>query len=546
MLASTCNRIVARNKAWIILISLTVITLLAFWQVKDCDFINFDDNVYITKNNLIQNGLTIDGIRWAFTTTHVANWHPLTWISHMLDIQLYGLNPRGHHLTNLLFHIANTLLLFLILNRMTQALWQSAIVATLFAIHPLHVESVAWVAERKDVLSTFFWMLTMGAYIFYVERPGLKRYLAVLVLFALGLMAKPMLVTLPFVLLLLDYWPLKRFKLARVPQGTGQPTGPEHSWQLLLPFIREKVPLFVLSLFSCIVTYFTQTAAMASIEAFPLTIRVSNAFVSYLFYIDKMIWPTDLALLYPHPREWPGWLFLGAALPTITVTYLALRKAKLFPYLAVGWFWYLGTLVPVIGLVQVGSQTRADRYTYVPLIGLFIILAWGIPEIINGWRYRKAVLAAFSAFILLCLFFVTYTQVGYWQNSISLFDHTISVTNRNSVMYNNRGSVYLDSGDYSRAIKDFDKATEINRNYANPYYNRGMAYGKLGDHSRALEEFNTAIAINPKYDMAYYNRGMAYGQLGRSEKGYEDLKTAARLGSEDAKKFLESHKVNWQ
>jgi protein O-mannosyl-transferase len=531
------------KKIPIILALLALTTLLAFWQVKDCDFINYDDNVYITKNNLIQNGLTIEGLRWAFTTTHAANWHPLSWISHMLDIQLFGLNPRGHHLTNLLFHIANTLLLFLILNRMTKALWQSAFVAALFALHPLHVESVAWVAERKDVLSTLFWMLTMGAYVYYAERPGIPRYFAVLVLFALGLMAKPMLVTLPFILLLLDFWPLRRVSIG--PEVL-QPTGPKYYWVLIRPLLLEKIPLFVLTILSCIVTYVAQEGAVASIEAFPLTIRVSNAFVSYLFYIDKMLWPTDLALLYPHPREWPFWLFVGAALPIIAATYLAFKKAKQFPYLAVGWLWYLGTLVPVIGLVQVGSQTRADRYTYIPLIGLFIIVAWGIPEILQGWRYRKEALATASACVLLCLCAITWTQVGYWQNSISLFDHTISVTDRNSIMYNNRGSVYLDSGNYARAIIDFDKASELNRNYANPYYNRGMAYGKLGDHARALEEFNTAIAINPKYDMAYYNRGMAYGQLGRFEKAYEDLKTAARMGSEDAKSFLKSHKVDWQ
>jgi protein O-mannosyl-transferase len=535
------------KKTIMIVLFLAAATLLAFWQVNHFDFIpQYDDGDYVTKNSHVQNGISIEGIRWALTATHAANWHPLTWISHMLDVQLFGLNPRWHHLTNLLFHITNTLLLFLVFNRMTKALWQSACVAALFALHPLHVESVAWVAERKDVLSTFFWMLTMGAYLYYVEKPGALRYLSVVVFLALGLMAKPMLVTLPFVLLLLDYWPLKRFGQMKAGPDAEQPAGPKYYWAWIRPLLWEKVPLFVLAALSSTVTYIAQERAMASIEIFPLSVRVSNAFVSYIFYIDKMIWPAGLAVLYPHPFLWPLWLVVGAALPIIAATFWVILKAKMFPYLSLGWLWYVGTLVPVIGLVQVGSQTRADRYTYIPLIGLFIAVAWGVPELMKEWRYRKKVLASLSALILLYFFALTWTQVGYWKNSISLFDYTLRVTNRNSIMHNNRGNAHLERGSYVQAIEDYDRAIEINPIYAAAYHNRGLAYGILGEHSRAIGDFDRAIEIDPKYAMSYYHRGMALGNLGRYEQAYEDLKTAAQLGSEDAKNFLKSHKVDWQ
>jgi tetratricopeptide (TPR) repeat protein len=543
------NRFVSENITRLILLFLLAVTLLAFWQVIHCDFITqWDDGEYVTLNRHIQNGFSIEGIRWSFTSTHAANWHPLTWMSHMLDVQLFGLNPRWHHLTNLLFHIANTLLLFFVLNRTTNALWQSAFVAALFALHPLHVESVAWVAERKDVLSTFFWMLTMGAYLYYVERPGLWRYLAVFILFALGLMAKPMLVTLPFVLLLLDFWPLRRFGQTEKAKETKPSAAQKDHRASLRHLLWEKIPLLFLSAFSSIVTYIAQQqgGAVVSSEVFPLSVRVSNAFASYIFYIDKMIWPTDLAVLYPHPGLWPIWLVAGAALPIIAATIMVILKAKKYPYVAVGWLWYVGTLVPVIGLIQVGNQTRADRYTYIPLIGLFIIVAWGLPELMREWRFRKEALAASAAISLLGLFAVTWIQVGYWRNSMSLYDRALSVTHRNCVMYATRGLTYLEIGNNTRSIEDLDRAIEICPNYSYLYCNRGMAYGNLGDHRRALEEFDRAIALDPKTAKFYYNRGMVYDQLGRYDEASEDLKTAARMGSEKAKNYLKSHKIDWQ
>lgn len=542
--------------------------LLAFWQVGSSEFINYDDNDYVTENRWVQRGLTADGIRWAFTTYHASNWHPLTWMSHMLDVQLFGLSPRGHHLTNLLLHIANSLLLFLVLHRMTQALWQSAFVAALFALHPLHVESVAWVAERKDVLSAFFWMLTMGAYLHYVKRPALQRYLAVLVFFAFGLMAKPMLVTLSFVLLLLDYWPLKRFEQKKSAEDLrtepGQPAPAEKRkgksgkrqpvksavkteppaavkdpWALMWPLLREKIPLFSLTAISCVVTYYAQQAggAVASIEAFPLGDRVSNAVVSYILYIGKMIWPAHLAVLYPHPGSLPLWQVLGAVFLLAAATFMAVWRSKSFPYLAVGWLWYVGTLVPVIGIVQVGGHAMADRYTYIPLIGLFIIASWGIPELLRGWRWRKEALVASSALILLGLIAVTWIQVGYWQNSITLYDHTLEVTNQNSLIYNNRGAAHNDLGNLSQAISDFDKAIEINPKYEKAYYNRGNAWGQKGDFDRAISDFDRAIELNPRYAAAYFNRGNAHGEKGRFDRAIADFDRVIELNPNYARVY---------
>ena len=410
---------------------MTAATLIAFWQVNHCDFINYDDPSYVTENIHIRHGITTEAIRWAFTTDYAANWHPVTWISHMLDVELFGLKPRWHHLTNLLFHIANTLLLFFVFHRMTKTTWQSAFVAALFALHPLHVESVAWVAERKDVLSTFFWMLTMGAYIHYVEHPRFRSYLAVFTFLALGLMSKPMLVTLPFILLLLDYWPLQRFEQKtptqeipaeinkpisaskREGKSSGkqtvqaivkeeEPADRKYQWALVRPLLIEKIPLFALAALSSITTFIVQQkgGSVASLEGIAPGVRIANAFVSYIIYVRKIIWPDDLAVFYPHPGLLPFWQILGAVFLLIAVTVTVILEAKRFPYLAVGWLWFAGTLVPVIGIVQVGSQAMADRYTYVPLIGLFIMAAWGVPELLKNWRYRKEALAASSALIL--------------------------------------------------------------------------------------------------------------------------------------------------
>jgi len=574
--------------------------IIAFWQVSQCDFTNYDDPSYVTENIHIRHGITIQAIRWAFTTGYAANWHPVTWMSHMLDIQLFGLKPRWHHLTNLLFHIANTLLLFILFHRMTKAPWKSAFVAALFALHPLHVESVAWVSERKDVLSTFFWMLTIAAYIHYVEhgtedgrqrsedrgrrteggisfsdiRPpsSVLRYLAVLILFSLGLMAKPMLVTLPFVLLLLDYWPLQRFDPKksgleistevtkpvsankRKGKSSGNHTtgsGPgrdvqaifkeerpavhKYQWALVRPLILEKIPLLALATLSCIVTYFFQkkAGAVGSFEVLPPGVRIANVFVSYIIYIGKTIWPSNLAIFYPHPGLLPLWQVLGAVVFFGVVTFAVIRTAKRFPYLAVGWLWFAGTLVPVIGIVQVGGQAMADRYTYIPLIGLFIMAAWGIPELLKKWQPthppRKEAFFALAASILTCFLIVTWIQVGYWRNSIALYDHSLKVTNPTDIILFNRGSAHDELGNHRQAISDYDRAIEINPKYADAYYNRGVAYAELGNHRQAISDYDRAIEINPKYADAYYNRGVAYANIGNHRQAISDYARAIEI-----------------
>ena len=514
----------------LICLALAILTVIAFWQLKDCDFINLDDNVYVYNNVYVQSGLNANSIKQAFSFSSelvkVGHWHPLTWLSLMLDYQIFGLNPHGYHLVNLLFHVMNTLLLFLVLRRMTKTLWPSAFVAALFAIHPLHVESVAWITERKDVLSTFFWMLTMGAYSYYVESPGFRRYCFVFLFFALGLMAKPMLITLPFVLLLMDYWPLQRFQDAvKETLEIKKPADPEYKWSLIYPLLWEKVPLFVLAILSSIVTYIAahSAGAVTSIEKFPLVVRIVNAFVSYIAYIGKMIWPNNLAVLYPHPEGWILWQVLGSALLLIAITLVVIWRAKRFPYLATGWLWYLGTLVPVIGIVQAGSQAMADRYTYIPLIGLFIMVAWGVPELLKKWHYRKEILLASSILSILCLSIITWTQVGYWQNSITLFDHTLKITDNNWHIYKDRGNEYRRLGNYRRAMEDYNRAIEIKPNYVDAYNNRGVAYIDLGNYRQAIEDLNRAIEINPDYADAYSNRGLSYSKLGQYQFAIEDF-----------------------
>jgi len=543
---------------------LTVITLLGFLQVSQCEFINFDDPLYVTENTHIMNGVTVDAVRWAFTSTYANFWHPLTLISLMLDDEFFGLIPRWYHLTNLLFHIANTLLLFFAINRMTKAPYKSAFVAALFAIHPLHVESVAWVAERKDVLSTFFWMLTMVAYISYVERPRLKPYIAALAFFIMGLMAKPMLVTLPFVLLLLDYWPLKRFGQKKVAPEVGagldgsilvnkkkaksgkkpplqnigkgaRPVEDKYGWAEARHLLTEKIPFFALVVLFSVLTYIAEGAAVIHS---PWNVRVRNALVSYVIYIEKTIWPTHLAVFYPHPGLLPFWQATGAALLLAAVTAAVILTAKRFPYLTIGWLWFAGTLVPVIGIVQLGSFGRADRFTYIPLIGLFIMVAWGVPELLKSWRYRKEALATSSAMIVCSLSIATWIQVGYWRDSITLYDHTLKVTDHNYLIQDNRGLVYDKLGNYRQAIADYNKAIEINPEYAQAYNNRGVAYARLGYPKQAISDYDSAIEINPKNAEVYSNRGIAYGKQGHHKRAIEDFGRAIEINPQYADAYF--------
>ena len=632
----------------LIYVFLAILTLAAFRQVTRCDFINYDDPAYVVENMHVRYGVTMEAVRWAITSGYAANWHPLTWMSHMLDIQLFGLNPHLHHLTNLLFHIANTMLLFFVFNRMTKAPCKSAFVAALFAIHPLHVESVVWVAERKDVLSTFFWMLTMAAYIYYVERPSFYRYGAVVIFFALGLMSKPMLVTLPFALLLTDYWPLKRMpevggrksedggrisevgspadippgkpssgnkkkgtsankptaqppplfsalkpkraqspplvkggkgnfssalsgtqqperrtqslvarttrqiSTTRLPSGGPKVLGPQSfaispqasalSPQSFKKLLFEKLPLFALSAVSCLVTYIVQQrgGAVGSLKLFPIGVRVANALVSYVIYMKKSIWPSDLAVFYPHQGSLPVWLVLSSGLILLAVTVIAIWKAEKVRYIAFGWLWFAGTLVPVIGVVQVGAQAMADRYTYIPSIGLFVAAVWSVPELFcKLWpaaRFRKAPIFLATACLLGCLSISTWLQVGHWQDSITLCDHSLKVTGDNDTVLVMRGEAYGKLGNFNRAIQDFDRALQINPGKAEAYFNRGVVDTKLGSQPEAVSDYSKAIEINPEYPEAYYNRGLAYAKLGDRRQAIENFSKALEV----APKYVEA------
>ena len=430
-------------------IFLAAITWLVFGQTLRHEFVNYDDDEYVFKNAQVARGLTLEGIVWAFTHVHSANWHPLTWISHMLDCQFYGLNPGGHHLTNVLLHAATAILLFLVLRQMTGTFWRSAFVAAVFAIHPLRVESVAWVAERKDVLSGLFFMLTIGAYVRYARAPWSPlRYGLVVLLFALGLMCKPMLVTMPFVLLLLDYWPLNRFATL---QGQAEHTN------IRRRLILEKLPLLGLGLASCVVTLFAQRDSMAPVAKISLPLRLGNAVVAYVDYLREMFWPADLAVLYPWEEARLGVSnTVGAIvlLAGISAGVFVLRRRR---YLVTGWLWYLVMLGPVIGILQVGNQARADRYTYLPQIGLYLLLTWGAADLCARWRYRRLLLASLSGIILVALIFSARAQASYWQDSETLWSHALACTTDNIIAEGNLGQACYAKGKDARGDDLFSK-----------------------------------------------------------------------------------------
>jgi tetratricopeptide (TPR) repeat protein len=495
--------------------ALALSTLTVFWHVRDFDFVGYDDNAYVFENQHVLHGLTFDGIIRAFTSYDASNWHPLTWLSLMLDIQLFGPNPGWMHFVNLLLHIANTLLLFAVLKKMTGSLWPSAFAAAAFALHPMHVESVAWIAERKDVLSTFFLLLTLIAYVGYVKRRGIVRYLLALLLFSFGLMAKPMLVTLPFILVLLDYWPLERFSASITKQS---------KLKILYQLIIEKIPFFALAAASSVVTFFAQRAggSVVDIKMLALGDRVGNAFLSYFRYIGKMVWPKNMAAFYPFIEN-PN-LFWQAAiciLALAAISILVIRFARNRGYLPVGWFWFIGTLVPVIGFVQVGGQAFADRYTYIPYIGLFIMIAWGVSELLSKWRYQKLALGIAAAIVLTAFGICSRIQVNYWKNNEALFSHAINVTQNNYIAQSNLAVTYSDLGRWQDAIECYKQAVRVKPNYPDAQYNLGIAYGNLMRYQEAIEAFKQAIRIRPDFADAYNNLGVAYTALGRYHEAAE-------------------------
>jgi tetratricopeptide (TPR) repeat protein len=513
-----------QHSKWVAAILLIVATLVVYLPVRDHQFVDLDDDLYVTHNPQIQKGLTWGNLVWALTAIEAGFWHPLTWWSHMLDYEFFGLNPGGHHLMSLLIHTLNVLLLFGVLQKWTGALWRSFFVAALFALHPLNVESVAWVAERKNVLSTLFWLLTLGAYVHYVRAPHWKRYLSMVFLFVLGLMAKPMLVTLPCVLLLLDYWPLGRL-------GLSWSEFRQKGSKLLL----EKAPLFALSVASGVLAIHAEDklGALPSLQQLPLGARLSNALTSFVAYLGKMVWPSDLAVLYPHPEaSLPIEQVVLAILVLGTLSVLVLWKAPSFPYLLVGWLWYLGTLLPVSGLIQVGRHSMADRYMYVPMIGLFILLVWGCTEWVNDSTIRKGLGIGAGAFLLLGLAINARLQVAHWQNSIALFEHAIRSTQDNELIHNNLGTTFLEAGEIDKGIEHLSIALEIRPASPEVLYNLGIALKQKGNLDGAARYFSEALDHNPDLADAHNNLGIIRMAQGDGEKALQCFSKALEIDSE--------------
>jgi len=527
------NKLLQIRPDLLVCLFFVIAILSVYWQVRNYSFVNYDDRQYVTQNHYVQAGLTLESIKWSFTAIHASNWHPLTWLSHMLDCQIYEMNPGHHHMTNVLLHILNTLLLFLVFKRMTGKLWQSGFVAALFALHPLHVESVAWVAERKDLLSTFFWMLTLWSYVRYVERSDFNRYLPVLFFFILGLMAKPMLVTLPFVLLLLDYWPLRRFELGSRDENNSQQR------RFNFGLICEKMPLFFLSAVSSVVTYIVQesSGAVNSLAVIPFHIRIANATVSYASYIGKMIWPHNLAVFYPYPESIVSWKITGAGLLLGVISVIVCQMVRTKPYFAVGWLWYIGSLVPVIGIVQAGVQKMADRYTYVPLIGLFIIIAWGVPDILVRWRHKKIILAISTTFVLSAFMICTWFQVKNWQNSITLFEHALDVTVDNSIAHINLGEALAGQGKIDAAVRHYYEALRIKPNLAAPHLNLGVALKEGGKLSEAINHFSKVLGLKSDCAEVHYELGDTLDRKGDFASAIEHYLEAVRIKPDYAKVY---------
>ena len=505
---------------------LTGLVIPVFWQVGNFGFVNLDDSEYVYRNQWVLKGLTLEGISWAFTGFRVWNWHPLTLLSHMLDVQFFGANPGPHHLISLLFHLVNTLVLFGFLRSATGATWRSAAVAALFAVHPLHVESVAWVSARKDVLSTLFLLLTLWSYIAYVRTRRPRTYAAALVFFAVGLLSKPMVVTVPFILFLLDWWPLGRLG------GVGSQRS---RTETLLRLGAEKLPFFALAVAVSIITYLAQASGggASAFAPFPFWPRVANAIVSYVVYLWKMVWPTSLAAFYPHPATirpdvllWP---LAGAALILAAVSAWAFRERTKRPYIAWGWLWYLGTLVPVIGLVQVGGQAMADRYTYVPLIGCFVAVVWGLSGQAERWRVPPWAAATVGGAVIVTLAAVAWKQAGYWRDSVTLHERALTVTDRNWKAWQGLCDAKLDLGRYDEAVPACLEAIRILPTFPEAWQTLGVVYARKGEPGTAIPYFRRALELRPDYFNALLNLGSAMGNLGDYHQAISYFREALRL-----------------
>ncbi len=536
------RQVPSRSQTVLVYLSLAAITWLVFGQTVRHDFVNFDDHVYVYDNPLVTRGLTINGIVGAFTHAHARNWHPLTTISHMLDCQLYGLNAGGHHFTNLALHTIAVLLLFRVLRVATGALWPSACVAALFAIHPLHVESVAWVSERKDVLSAVFFMLTLAAYVRYARAPSPGRYFIVALMFTLGLMSKPMLVTVPFVFLLLDYWPLRRFDKVPLLKSRGGIVG----WLNRRPnyLFLEKTPVLVLSGLSCLVTIRAQDSATGLLEQLPFTWRLNNALLSYIEYLRQTFWPTRLAVFYPHPNNALSiWQITLATTFLLAISAMAILLRKKRPYVLAGWFWYVGMLVPVIGIVQIGEQGHADRYTNLPQIGLFLLIVWTAVDFSTAWRVRREYLWLVATATIAILSYGAVVQTSFWKNSEGLWNHTLSVTSNNDFAHNNLGFLYLRRGELDKAISHFKTALKIRSGNSETRYNLGTALvhtnlanalAREGRPEEAVRHYEEAIKLRPDYGDAYYNFGSMLFQQGRIDDAIAQWQKTLAMQPNDA------------
>jgi tetratricopeptide (TPR) repeat protein len=505
-------------------------TVAVYWPATDNEFVNYDDPEYVTSNPHVQEGLTWAGFKWAFRTEHASNWHPVTWLSHMLDWQRFGNNPIGHHLDSVIIHGANSALLFFVLLIMTRFPFRSAIVAALFAVHPMHVESVAWVSERKDVLSAFFFLLTLLAYTKYVRSRSEKAsnfqtfvfYLLALALYALGLLSKPMLVTTPFVLLLLDWWPLGRCEIKRSTMI---------GW---LPLVVEKLPFFLLSVGSSIKTFFAQRHGGAVSTVMPFSARILNAIVAFALYIRDLFWPAKLAVLYPHPIHWPILYILTSTVLLLGITAAAVIFGRFRKWLIVGWLWFLGTLVPAIGIVQVGIQCMADRYTYIPYIGLFVMIVWAFAELVERNILPQVVLPVATSLALIICGALTIHQIGYWSNSETLFEHTAHVTKNNYLAYNNLGFYLNARGKVEEAITNYRQALEINSQYVDGYNNMGYALASLKRYPEAIAHYRAALRFEPNHSEAHNNLGNALADTGQIDEAIKEYRTVLASKPEHA------------
>ncbi|PKN67506.1 MAG: hypothetical protein CVU57_02025 [Deltaproteobacteria bacterium HGW-Deltaproteobacteria-15] len=505
-----------RQLFYLILLALLLITYFPLREVTENDFVNYDDYRYVLENKTVRDGMSRNGVIWAFSNLEAGFWHPLTWLSHMLDVELYGLNPAGHHLTSLLLHIGNCFLLFLFLFRTTRSLWRSGLAAALFAVHPLHVESIAWVSQRKDLLSAFFWNLALLAYASYAADPSKRRYILTLLFFFMGLMAKPMVVTLPLILLLFDYWPLGRMK--------GIPS--------LKPLFLEKVPFLALSLILTLITFHAE-GAIGALPELPVDLRVYNAIVSYATYAVKMIFPAGLSVIYLHPGSFPFWKIAAGSAFILSVSYFAFHQSRGRPYLPVGWLWYLITLLPVIGLIQIGSHAYADRYTYVSLTGLFLMIVWGLPAISSLTKKSRLSLGLLISAALISLGWVTANQVGYWKNSITLFGRAVQSDPQNFLAHDNLGFTLAQRGRFEEAAEHYKTAIHLNPAYPDGLFHLANTLEILGRREEAIFYYRRVLDLNPGLARPHRHLGKLLLQKGLIEGALVHLGAAARIDPSD-------------